>query len=294
MELDLTIFIPTYNRVNQLKMCIESIKKSIKNVEINYEIFIVNESTIKLRLDEKDVTILNYEKEMLPCEAMYLALLNSKGKYFMRIDDDNEIDVNLIPHLYYYIIKHRDVAFCGALGKREDGSISNPGRVLSKNFKISLRKISILRDEYDVDLVDNVYIMNPELIDVEKFHISCKFFPWSFEDGYYQLRLKKLNYRIVVLPYAETIHHTHIGELNLRQVYHYGRGKFLMYTCIFKFPFVKSIMLSIIGLLFLPYTYKTDRTNTKLLFLAFIHYLKGTKDAINFIQNNKCLNYIDR
>lgn len=290
MELDLTIFVPTYNRPAMLDTCISSIERSLKDKDISYEILIVNESIEDVNFFYSNVTLLNSGKEIMPCEAMYFALLKAKGKYFMRIDDDNEIDINLIPSLYNYIIEHKEVAFCGALGKREDGSISNSGTVLSKNLKISVRKGNVGNKDYEVDLVDNVYIMNPALIDMDKFHISCRFFPWSFEDGYDQLRLKKLNYKVIVLPYAETIHHTHNGGLNLKQVYHYGRSKFLVCRCIFKFSPVKSIMLSIAGLLFLPYIYKTDQAKAKLLFLACRHYLNGIMDAIQFIKSNKCLN----
>ncbi|MFG1445724.1 MAG: glycosyltransferase family 2 protein [Thermoplasmatales archaeon] len=289
VEFNLTIFIPTYNRPALLETCISSIKRSLESTEISYEILVVNEAPIDVNLHYDNITILNYGKEIMPCNAMYFALLNAKGKYFLRIDDDNEIDADLIPSLYNYITNHRDIAYCGALGKREDGSISNPGTVFSKNFKISLRKRNISNKDYDVDLVDNVYIMNPALIELDKFYLSCRFFPWSFEDGYDQLRLKKLNFRVVVLPYAETTHHTHRGEVNLKQAYHYGRSKFLMYRCIFKFSFVKSITLSTAGLLVLPYIYRTDRANLRSLFLACRYYLNGIKDAFGFIKNNQCL-----
>jgi glycosyltransferase involved in cell wall biosynthesis len=289
VEFDLTIFIPTYNRPTMLETCLSSVKRSLASTKISYEILVVNESPIKLRLNEEGVNVFNSGRELLPCDAMNFALLNAKGEYFLRIDDDNEIDVNLIPSLYYHITKHKEVAFCGALGKRENGSISNPGTVFSKIFKVSIRKRGVSTDVYDVDLVDNVYIMNPALIDFDKFNFSCRFFPWTFEDGYDQLRLKKMNYRVVIMPDAKTIHHKHKGDLNLRQVYHYGRSKFLMYMCIFKFPIVKSITLSVVSLLFLPHIYRTDRATIKLLFLAYRSYLKGTKDAIEFIKNNECL-----
>ena len=289
MEFDLTIFVPTYNRPAMLEACISSIERSLKNENISYEILVINESPTDVNLKHEDVMVLNFGKEIMPCEAMYIALLRAKGKYFMRIDDDNEIDVNLIPNLYYYILNHRDIAFCGALGKREDGSISNPGTIFSKNFKISLRKNMVGNLDYDVDLVDNVYIMNRSLINLDKFYLSCKFFPWSFEDGHDQLRLKKMHYRVVVLPYAQTIHNSHHGSLNLKQVYHYGRSKFLMYRCTFEFPFAKSITLSIVGLLFLPHVYRTDRADLKKMLLACSTYLKGTKNAIEFIKTNKCL-----
>ena len=289
MEFDLTIFIPTYNRPALLETCISSIKRSLESTEISYEILVVNEAPKDVNLHYDNVNVLNSGKEIMPCDAMYFALLNAKGKYFLRIDDDNEIDVNLIPRLYNYVTNHRDVAYCGALGKREDGSISNPGTVFSKSFKISLRRGSIGDEDYDVDLVDNVYIMNPALIEFDKFHLSCRFFPWSFEDGYDQLRLKKQNFRVAVLPCAETTHHTHKGDVNLKQVYHYGRSKLLMYRCIFKFPSVKSITLSTAGLLVLPYIYRTDRTNLRSLFLACRYYLNGIKDAFEFIRDNECL-----
>ena len=289
MEFDLTIFIPTYNRTAMLETCISSIKRSLEGTEIGYEILVVNEAPIDVNLHYDNVTVLNFGKEIMPCDAMYFALINAKGEYFLRIDDDNEIDVNLIPSLYNYITTHGDIAYCGAMGKREDGSISNPGTVFSKSFKISLRKGSIGNEDYDVDLVDNVYIMNPALIELDRFLLSCRFFPWSFEDGYDQLRLKKLNFRVVVLPCAETTHHTHKGGVNLKQVYYYGRSKFLMYRCIFKFPSVKSITLSTVGVLFLPYIYRTDQANLRSLFLACRYYLNGIKDAFGFIRNNECL-----
>lgn len=289
MKLDLTIFIPTYNRPEMLETCILSVRRSLEGRDISYEIFVVNESPRDVVLNYDNVNVLNYGKEIMPCEAMYRALRISSGRYFIRIDDDNEINTNLIINLYSYIIKNKNVAFCGALGRREDCSISNPGTKLSKFLKRTLRSNKIGNKDYEVDLVDNVYIMNPSLIDFDKFHLSCKFFPWSFEDGYDQIRLKKLNYKVVIIPYAETIHHTHSGSLNVKQVYHYARSRYLMYRCIFKFSYVKTITLSVSGLLFIPYIYRKDRTNIKLLIRACRLYLKGTKDAIVFFKNNKWL-----
>ena len=289
MDLDLTIFIPTYNRIALLEVCISSIKRSLLNSEISYEILVVNESPIALNLVDEDVILFNPGKELMPCDAMYLALLNAKGEYFMRIDDDNEIDVDLVPSLYNYISKHKDVAYCGALGEREDGSISNPGTIFSKAFKFSLRKRTVGIEEYEVDLVDNAYIMNTKLLDLNNFHLSCKFFPWSFEDGYDQLRLKKMNYKVIVLPVAKTIHHAHKGGLNLKQVYHYGRSKFLMYRCIFDFPSLKSLVLCVISSFLLPYVYRADWVNIKDLFLAYKRYIDGIKDGIKFIKNNGSL-----
>lgn len=286
MDLDLTIFIPTYKRTVLLQSCIKSIRRSLCNSEIRYEILIVNESTVALNLTNEDVIIFNPKKELMPCEAMYVALLNAKGKYFLRIDDDNEINSDLVSSLYNYISNHRDVAYCGALGIREDGTISNPGTIFSKTFKFSLRKRIIGFNEYDVDVVDNVYIMNPGLIDLNNFHLSCKFFPWSFEDGYDQLRLKK-NYKIMVLPTAKTIHHIHSNGLNLKQIYHYGRSKFLMYRNIFKFPYLKSLVLCLISSLLIPYIYSTDKPNIRELLLAYRHYIKGLKDGIKFMKKNE-------
>lgn len=288
MNLDLTIFIPTYNREIMLKACISAIKKSLIGSEISYEILVVNESPQLLNLNEENITILNFEKELMPCNAMYLALLKAKGRYFLRIDDDNEIDKDSIPRLYNYINKHNNVAYCGALAKNDKGAISNHGTIFSKYFKFSLRKQSMINEAYDVDLVDNVYIMNPKLIDLDIFRISCNFFPWSFEDGYDQLRLKKMNYRICTLTNAITIHHTHTKGINLKQVYHYGRSKLLMYICIFEFSYIKAITLSIISSLFIPYVYKTDIHNLRMLFLTYRSYFKGIKDAIKFIKTHKC------
>ncbi len=289
MELDLTVFVPTYNRNSLLKMCILEIKKSLMDSRISYEILVVNESPVTLNLNEKNVIVFNFQKEVMPCNAMHFALLNAKGKYFIRIDDDNEIDVHVISLLYNYIVNHTDVAYCGALGKREDGSISNPGTIFSKNIKISLRNSNVGHEVYDVDLVDNVYIMNPRLINLYEFNTSCKYFPWSFEDGYDQLRLKKLKYRICVLSDAITVHHTHKTGVNLKQVYHYGRSKFIMYRCVFSFSPIKTIGLTIFSLFTIPYVYRTDIKNVKMLFLAYKYYLNGVKDAVRFIKINKCI-----
>ena len=289
MELDLTIFIPTYNRQLLLKRCISGIKKSLIDSGLNAEILVINESPVMLNLKETNVTVFNFDNEVLPCDAMYFALLNAKGRYFMRIDDDNEIDVHLISLLYNYIVNNTTVAYCGALGKREDGSISNPGTKFSKKIKLSLRDRNVRHEVYDVDLVDNVYIMNPQLIDLNKFRTSCKYFPWSFEDGFDQLRLKKLEYRICVLPDAMTVHHTHKTGINFKQVYHYGRSKFIMYRCIFKFSSIKTMELTIFSLLSIPYVYRTDIKNVKMLFLAYQSYFNGVKDAVRFIKTHKCL-----
>ena len=296
MAVDLTIFVPTYNRPLLLKACMSAIKKSLISCGISYEILVVNESPITLILNEENVTVFNFEKEILPCDAMYFALLNSTGKYFMRIDDDNEVYSDLVSKLYRYIETHKDVAYCGALALKEDGSVSNPGTIFSKYLKLSLRNMDIIKEDYEVDVVDNVYIMNPKLISLEVFLQSCKFFPWTFEDGYDQLRLKKINYRVVVLASANTIHHGHGGSINFKQIYNYGRSKFILYRCIFKFSYAKAILLSAMGLLYLLNVFgllylismpKNNSKNIRKLLLVYRYYLNGTKDGLKFAKDHK-------
>lgn len=292
MNKDLTIFIPTFKRPNMLKNCILSIEKSLENLNINYEIIIVNESDEDIvNLPDREIKVLEFHKEVLPCYAMYYALMESQGKYFLRIDDDNEIDINLIPLLYNYIIKNNDVAYCGALGIDENGNISNPGTVISKYMKLSLRPVNIKNEIYEVDLVDNVYIMNKELIDLKKFYNSCKFFPWSFEDGYDQIRLKRIGYKIVVLSKARSVHHVHRDHINSKQVYYYSRSKIIMYKLIFKFSLIKSTLLSLFALLYLPYVYKSNIRSITDLILIYINYVNGIINGLKFI--NKESYYID-
>jgi len=290
MNKDLTIFIPTFRRSDMLRSCILSIKNSLKTLNINYEIIIVNESDEDIiNLPDKEVKVLQFHKEVLPCYAMYYALKESQGRYFLRVDDDNEINVDLIPLLYNYIIKNKDVAYCGALGIRENGDISNPGTVLSKYLKLSIRPVDIQSEAYEVDLVDNVYIMNKGLIDIKNFYKSCEFFPWSFEDGSDQVRLKKLGYKIVVLSRALSVHHKHKNRINSKQVYYYGRSKIILYKSIFKFKFIKSILLSFITFLYIPYIYKSDIKDVKDFAVIYINYIKGSIDGLRFLSKNRIL-----
>jgi len=287
MNKDLTIFIPTFNRTDMLRSCILSIKNSLKTLNINYEIIIVNESDADIiNLPDKEIRVLEFNREVLPCYAMYYALKESQGRYFLRVDDDNEINVNLIPLLYNYITKNNNVAYCGALGIRENGDVSNPGTILSKYLKLSIRPVNIESEIYEVDLVDNVYIMNKELIDIKKFYKSCKFFPWSFEDGTDQIRLKKLGYKIVVLSRALSVHHTHKSHINSKQIYYYARSKIILYKSIFEFKFIKSILLSFIALLYLPYIYKLDIKVVRDLIVIYINYLKGIINGLKFLRKN--------
>ena len=273
-----------------LKNCILSVKNSIKALNVNYEIIIVNESDTEIKnLSNEEVKILEFHKEILPCYAMYYALINSQGKYFLRVDDDNEIDINLIPLLYNYIVKNYNVAYCGALGIRENGEISNPGTILSKYLKLSLRPINMKSEIYEVDLVDNVYIMNRELINVKMFYNLCKFFPWSFEDGFDQIRLKKLGYKIVVLSNALSVHHKHKNNINLKQVYYYGRSKIIIYKSVFRFKLIKVILFSFIAFLYLPYIYKSDIKNLRDLLLLYVNYTKGMINGLKFINQKDVL-----
>ena len=278
MDKDLTIFIPTFKRNALLNKCIISVKNSIKNINISYEIIIVNENYEKINsLNDINIKVLNFDREVLPCYAMYYALLNSEGKYFLRIDDDNEINVDLISLLYNYIINNDRVAYCGALGIGDDNNITNPGTILSKHLKLSLRPMNINNEVHEVDLVDNV----------------CKFFPWSLEDAYDQIRLKKLGYKIVILSSAVTTHHRHRKSLNTTQVYYYARSKLIFYIFSFNFKFTKSILLALIGLLYIAYIYKSDIKNIKDLLLVYFNYIKGIIDGIKFVNDGNVKNLYD-
>ena len=279
----LTIFIPTFNRNEMLTKCIQSVEKSVKKANICYEIIIVNEapSEIPVNLNDDNVKILNFKKELLPCYAMYYALLNSHGNYFLRIDDDNEIDINLVKRLYNYISTHNDVAYCGALAKTENGIIANKGTILSKHLKIATRDIKIGNVAYEVDFVDNVYILNRQRINLENFYDSCGFFPWSFEDGYDQLSSRQNGYKIVTLPTAITIHHSHTKNVNLKQVYYYGRSKIIMYKYAYHYSYIVSIFYAIVGFLYLPVAYKGNLNN---ILMIYKNYLKGIRDGSKYLK----------
>ena len=96
--MEFSIIIPCYNVEKYIENTVKSV---LKQTFENFEILLINDgstdNTLKIlkKFDDKRIKILNQENKGVS-SARNLGIKNAKGKYFLFLDGDDEIDENLL------------------------------------------------------------------------------------------------------------------------------------------------------------------------------------------------------
>ena len=249
------IIIPTFNRKDSLKRCINSIINNNGNYSFNIVVVddVSTDGTYEmLKSTFPFVNVITSETKLLPCLAMYKGISSTHAKFVVRVDDDNELMQNCLLNLISCLENDKTIAFCGTVGLFPDGSFStNRGgyyrgflkrRILPDTSNLG----GISKNPYPVDAVDNVYAFRREILTEEEWKIPCKWFPWVMEDMYQQLTAVKRNYKVVVNPKAITIHHqARNRKINEFEIKGQLRSKILCLRECYSYRGFKLIMISL-------------------------------------------------
>jgi len=116
----LTIAICTFDRINELRMCLNSIKEFMGEFSSRTDVLVVdNKGQVKV-MDLVDSFKPYYDIAYIPCEkiglsnARNLAALNAKADYVFYLDDDAKILANTLSEVYIMIEKYNFHIFGGS------------------------------------------------------------------------------------------------------------------------------------------------------------------------------------
>lgn len=234
-ELDVSIIVLTYNRKDALKQCLMSLALS-NTSQFSSEVIVVDcGSTDGTQSMVRDcfptACLLTHDAPVLPCQSLQEGTNVARGKYALRVDDDNIVAPDMINELMHAAIEDPRVAFCGAVAFDTRGNVAwNRGTRFSKFLTMSVPADEPLEPTrsspiYDVDLVDNVYLFRRELVKMVGGFGPLSLFPWSLEDAVPQVRLKAIGYRIVSSLNARTTHQRQRTTLNIAQSFYLTRSR---------------------------------------------------------------------
>jgi len=112
--IELTIGIPTANRPEKIKACLDSV---IKHVSIPYRIIVVDSSEKAMRLDGNyvnDLQIIYPEMMLSPSHARKVISDNLITEFLLYLDDDMIVTANSVENLLNFLKKNRDADIVGA------------------------------------------------------------------------------------------------------------------------------------------------------------------------------------
>jgi len=225
-----SVVIPTYNRINEVIMLVDSLLLSdYRNIEI---IVIDNNSsddtsatiTNKYTANGFPVKVITLEKNMMAAGGRNAGIEQAKGEYLLFIDSDNVVHPNMIDSLVNGFTNNPKLGFsCPIiLSANEDNTVWTLGASIS--FWTSMphnfcggKKIEELRSKmniepyYPTDYSPNSFMVRREVIDQiggfdEDYYIM-------FEEADFGYRIKKMNYEMLVNTNAITYHHSAINNL---------------------------------------------------------------------------------
>ena len=240
MNAKVSLVVTSYNRKDLIKKCLNS----LLNLDYpNKEILIVDscskDGTLEMLGKEyPQIRILTTEKDSL-VEAHNLGIKETDGKYFLRVDDDLELDRNFVKELVKLMEKDKSIGVSG--GKIYYPKTNTIWCVGGKiNFHTGI--VTTLgmgeedRGQYDytreVDYIGSLMLTRRELFD--KIGVLDRAFsPLCYEDIDFCVRARKAGYKVVYTYSAVAYHHRMDRKMSMRRrlrnvwLYRYHRLKFL-------------------------------------------------------------------
>lgn len=228
MAIDVSIAINSYKNTELLRLCIESIKRNVKNV--SFEIIVVDgeteESTaMMMREDFPDVKFFSFAENVGFRQLVQRGLEMSRGKYALLLNSDIIVTPDVVEKLYAFLKDNPDVGMVGPklLGFNEKFQEScfrfyKPVTILYR--RTFLGKLSFARKHIDWFLMREYDHEKPKEVDwlmgsammvpleaVRKVgYMDPRFFMYM-EDVDWCRRFWENGYKVVYYPYVHMYHY---------------------------------------------------------------------------------------
>ncbi len=226
--IDLSVNISTYNNINFLRLCLDSILRKIEGLKL--EIIVVDNASTDgtaemLRDHFPEVIVVKNSLNRGVAPSRNQSIKISGGKYILLLDADTELISEDFPDLIEYMDSQPDVALVGVKQLTADNRFYPAARTFPGVKHIVMRRLSffsfikqskIIKDHHlsfinsdspvQVDYVIGAF----QLIKRDVFEsvglLDEKMF-YGFEDSDFCARIKKSGYKVVYYPQFEIRHY---------------------------------------------------------------------------------------
>jgi GT2 family glycosyltransferase len=228
----LSVVIVNYNTGNQLKECIDSVKKTTENLkDPPSEIIVVDnasrDGSFKILKKEKNVKLFPNKENKGFSKAVNQGMKIAEGEYILLLNPDTVIKKDAIQKLLNFAENTVD---CGAVGPK---LLNSDGSIQPSVFKLPTLYYAILeywlgqKDKYSKytppagrttaveALVMACFLISPKAFKKVGF-LDEKFFMY-FEDLDYCKRIRDASFKVYYLPHAEVIHYHGTSGKNLAE-----------------------------------------------------------------------------
>lgn len=203
-----SIIVPTFNRVDKLKACLESI---IKNDYKQKEIIVINDNPnidLRTKLSKyllKNITLIQHKKELKWVASRNEGAKVARGEILFFVDDDNILYRDTISNLIKKYIKIKRVGLLGPLMYNNDGNLWFFGAKATwiNPYPAPVNKMLLNSELIETDTIPNAYVISKKLYikiggeDEKLLH---------HEDTDLAQRLIKAGYKNYILTKARLIH----------------------------------------------------------------------------------------
>lgn len=210
-----SVVIPTRNRI---KMLIRLIKSILASDYLMLEIIVVDDYSSDrtaeiVRTSFPNIHVVRNNKRKLLAASRNRGIQHSKGKLIFVIDDDNVVESNTISELVRYMESNEEVGIAGPLTLY----LGQPNRIMSAGVKrnmVTSKTTFIGRDKIDVGQyklpiesldLPNAFMIKRKVLD-EVGGFNAKDFPIDYDEADLGERMRKMRYKIMVLPASRVYH----------------------------------------------------------------------------------------
>ena len=236
-----SVIIPTFNRKNYLKKCINSVFSSTyKNIEVIIADDCSTDNSMKIILKKYDNKKINYiyskHKHFLSYN-INLAIKKSKGSLILKLDDDNQLHKKAIDAMVYEFLSNNDVGVVGpvAVYAGNSGIVCHAGVRRSKFMRraiypfMNCKLTKEITSNLKIDDFTNVFMFNRKA--AIKSGLMDLDIPYMGEDSEFQARISRSGYKIKLCSTALVYHNipfsteTYFLRFNKIRFYHTMRSK---------------------------------------------------------------------
>lgn len=288
-----SIIIATYNRPEQLQICLESLDR-LKFPKEQFEVIVVNdggEDNLKevLSLEKLKIQLSFYYQENQGCGgARNHGVQFAKGKYLHFTDDDCTLEENFLAKLLVAHTENNHVLVGGIV---LNGLKDNIFAQASQDIVTFVAEFSRL-DFKQIDFFtgNNISLLREDFLKLDGFDLTL---PFASEDRDLTIRFLDLGYKLF---YSSEMITFHFHNMNLKkfifQQYNYGRGGYDFHKLHIKRELLNSTYTNFFSKLMIYPLKKYKKTKAFKILGLFIcsqfFYFLGMIRQYFYRMSNKC------
>ena len=288
-----SVIIPTFNRINDLKKCLNSVFSSTYK---NIEVIIVDDcstdnsmKTILKNYDNKKIKYIYSKDKHFLSYNLNIGIKKSKGSLILKLDDDNQLHKKAIEYMVYEFLNNNNFGVVGpiALYAKNPDIVCHAGVRRSKFMRRALypfmncKLTKTIDSNLKIDDFTNVFMFNRDA--AIKSGLMDLDIPYMGEDSEFQARISKLGYGIKLcsaaivyhnIPFNNEIYFLRFNEIRF---YHTMRSK-VIYEIRYAPNIKKITFLTSIPLYWGYYAYRIfkNSNNFNKNTIMFYNVIKGT------------------